>query len=45
MAITELNEEKQGQVCDLFDNLQQINKKNNDITNLLDKMVKKIEEK
>ena len=42
MAVTELNEETQDQICDLLENLQQIEKlKNKDIRILLDKIVRK----
>ena len=42
MAVSELNEDTQDQICDLFENLQQIEKlKNNDIRILLDKIVRK----
>ncbi len=42
MAVSELNEDKQDQICDLFENLQQIRKlKNKDIRILLDKVVRK----
>ena len=42
MAITELNEDTQDQICDLLENLQQIEKlKNKDIRILLDKIVRK----
>ena len=41
MAVTELNEDKQDQICDLLVNLQQIEKlKNNDMRILLDKIVR-----
>ena len=42
MAITELNEVTQDQICDLLENLQRIEKlKNKDIRILLDKIVRK----
>ena len=42
MAVSELNEDKQDQIFDLFENLQQIEKlKNKDIRILLDKIVRK----
>ena len=43
MAVSELNEDTQDQICDLFENLQQIEKlKNNkDIRILLDKIVRR----
>ena len=42
MAVTELNEDTQDQICDLLENLQQIEKlKNKDIRILLDKIVRK----
>ena len=42
MAVSELNEDTQNQICDLFENLQQIEKlKNKDIRILLDKIVRK----
>ena len=42
MSVTELNEEIQYQICDRFENLQQIEKlKNKDIRILLDKIVRK----
>ena len=42
MAVSELNEDTQDQICDLFENLQQIEKlKNKDIRILLDKVVRK----
>ena len=38
MAVTELNEDTQDQICDLLENLQQIEKlKNKDMRILLDK--------
>ena len=41
MAITELNEDTQDQICDLLENLQQIEKlKNKDMRILLDKIVR-----
>ena len=40
MAVSELNGVTQDQICDLLENLQQIEKlKNNDIQILLDKIV------
>ena len=42
MAISELNEDTQDQICDLLEYLQQIEKlKNKDIRILLDKIVRK----
>ena len=42
MAISELNEDTQDQICHLIENLQQIEKlKNKDIRILLDKIVRK----
>ena len=42
MAVSELNEDKQDQICDLLENLQLIEKlKNKDIRILLDKIVRK----
>ena len=42
MAVSELNEDTQDQICDLLENLQQIEKlKNKDIRILLDKIVRK----
>ena len=42
MALSELNEDTQDQICDLLENLQQIEKlKNKDIRILLDKIVRK----
>ena len=42
MAISELNEDTQDQICDLLENLQQIEKlKNKDIRILLDKIIRK----
>ena len=42
MAVSVLNEDIQGQICDLLENLQQIEKlKNKDIRILLDKIVRK----
>ena len=42
MAVSELNEDTQDQICDLHENLQQIEKlKNKDIRILLDKVVRK----
>ena len=41
MAVSELNEDTQDQICDLLENLQQIEKlKNKDIRILLDKIVR-----
>ena len=40
MAVSELNEDTQDQICDLLENLQQLEKlKNKDIRILLDKIV------
>ena len=42
MAVTELNEDTQDQICDLLESLQQIEKlKNKDMRILLDKIVRK----
>ena len=42
MAVSELNEDTQYQICDLIENIQQIEKlKNKDIRILLDKVVRK----
>ena len=42
MAVSVLNEDIQDQICDLLENLQQIEKfKNKDIRILLDKVVRK----
>ena len=42
MSVSELNDDKQDQICDLLENLQQIEKvKNKDIRILLDKVVRK----
>ena len=42
MAVSELNEDTQDQICDLLVNLQQTEKlKNKDIRILLDKIVRK----
>ena len=42
MAVSELNEDTQDQICDLLENLQQIEKlKNKEIRILLDKIVRK----
>ena len=42
MAVSELNEDIQDQICDLLENLQQKEKfKNKDIRILLDKVVRK----
>ena len=44
MAVSELNEDTQDQICDLLENLQQIEKlKNTYIRILLDKIVSKYE--
>ena len=41
MAISELNEDTQAQICDLLEHLQQIEKlKNKDMRILLDKIVR-----
>ena len=41
MAVSELNEDIQDQICDLLENLQQIEKhKNKDMCILLDKIVR-----
>ena len=41
MAVSELNEDTQDQICDLLENLQQIDRhKNNDIRIMLDKIVR-----
>ena len=41
MAVSELNEDTQDQICDLLENLQQIEKlKNKDMRILLDKIVR-----
>ena len=46
MALSELNEDTQDQICDLLENLQQIEKlQNKDIRILLDKVVKQYEGK
>ena len=46
MAISELNEDTQDQICDLLENLQQIEKlKNKDMRILLDKIVRPYEGK
>ena len=46
MAISEFNEDTQDQICDLIENLKQIEKlKNKDIRILLDKIVRKYGEK
>ena len=46
MSITELNKDRLDQIFDLLENLQHIeNLKNNDILILLDKIVRKMEEK
>ena len=42
MAVTELNEDTQYQICDLLENLQQVEKlKNKDMRILLDKIVRR----
>ena len=42
MAVTELNEDTQNHICDLLDNLQQVEKlKNKDMCILLDKVVRR----
>ena len=42
MAVTELNEDIQDQICDLLENLQQVEKlKNKDMLILLDKIVRR----
>ncbi len=42
MAVSELNEDTQDQICDLLENLQRIEKlKNKDIRILIDKVVRK----
>ena len=42
MAVSELNEDTLDQICDLLENIQQIEKlKNKDIRILLDKVVRK----
>ena len=42
MAVSELNEDTQDQICDLLENLQHTEKlKNKDIRILLDKVVRK----
>ena len=42
MAVTELNEVTQDQICDLLENLQQVEKlKNKDMRILLDKIVRR----
>ena len=42
MAISELNEDTQDQICDLLENLQQTEKlKNKDMRILLDKIVRR----
>ena len=42
MAVTEFNKDTQDQICDLFENLHQIEKlKNKDMRILLDKIVRK----
>ena len=42
MTVTELNEDTQDQICDLLENLQQLEKlKNKDMSILLDKLVRR----
>ena len=42
MEVTELNEDTQDQICDLLENLQQVEKlKNKDMRILLDKIVRR----
>ena len=42
MAVTELNEDTQDQICDLLENLRQLEKlKNKDMRILLDKIVRR----
>ena len=41
MAVSELNEYTQDQICDLLENLQQMEKLKKDIRILLDKIVRK----
>ena len=42
MAVTELNGDTKDQICDILENLQQVEKlKNKDIRILLDKIVRK----
>ena len=42
MAVTELNEDTQDQICDLLENLHQVEKlKNKDMRILLDKIVRR----
>ena len=44
MAVSELNEDTQDQICDLLENIQQIEKlKNKDIPILFDKIVRNME--
>ena len=44
MAVSELNEDTQDQICDLLENLKYIEKlKNKDIRILLDRIVRKYE--
>ena len=46
MTVSELNEDPHDQICDLFKNLQQIEKpQNKDICTLIDKIVRKYLEK
>ena len=41
MAVTELNEDTQDQICDLLENLQQVEKlKNKDMRILLDRIIR-----
>ena len=42
MTVSELNEDTQDQICDLLENLQQVEKlKNKDMRILLDKIIRK----
>ena len=42
MAVAELNEDRQDKICDLLENLQQVEKlKNKDMRILLDKIVRR----
>ena len=42
MAVSELNEDTQDQICDLLENLQQVEKlKNKDMRILLDRIVRR----
>ena len=46
MAVTVLNEDTHDQICDLLENLQQVEKlKNKDMRILLDKIVRRFEGK